>query len=583
VRSRGGRCGIIAFVVVRDPRAHPLSRRCVKALPTASAGSFSDVAGDVIGRPRTPLGRVRGHAAPLLVVVAYALLQTAWIFGNPTFAAPDEWAHYLRAVSIGHGHLTGEPASAESIVGSSPPPGMSRATYEAALRFTDETSRRITVPDGLMPSWQQCPQTDPLVSARCLNDVAPIRGPTTVVIPTGGYQPLPYLLLAPLTRLHESPDTLDHLMRLVKATLVLSLLAVAIAMLWKPGVGVLPLTGPVVAITPMVVFLGSSLNPSGIEIAAAIAFTAALLRLARDEGPVRSPWLVVGVCGAVLALSRGPSPFWILCNGTVAVLLLGPSSAWRLLARDRRWSVPALGALAFAVIGNRVWEGLYGPALTVDPTPLDAALTEGWRQLPQLLLEQVGVFNYLEFGMPPLAYTLWDALAVALVTIALVVGTRRERLVVAGTSVAALALPVLLVAAVMRHTGYSLQGRYVLPFSVVMPLLAGEVLVRRSDRLRALRAEGVFLAFAIAAAAVQLTAWWANAHRFAVGRSGPRWFLDKAEWSPSSGWWLWFILAVVGAALLVAVDPIARFYSSASRRASAGELDSATATARVAR
>jgi hypothetical protein len=41
--------------------------------------------------------------APLLVFFSYAMLVVAWIFGSPPYAAPDEWHHYLRAVSIGHG------------------------------------------------------------------------------------------------------------------------------------------------------------------------------------------------------------------------------------------------------------------------------------------------------------------------------------------------------------------------------------------------------------------------------------------------------------------------------------------------
>jgi hypothetical protein len=48
-------------------------------------------------------------------------------------------------------------------------------------------------------------------------------------------------------------------------------------------------------------------------------------------------------------------------------------------------------------------------------------------QLQYALREQIGVFNYLEVVLPPLAYVLWGALAVALGVTALLVGTRRER------------------------------------------------------------------------------------------------------------------------------------------------------------
>lgn len=37
---------------------------------------------------------------PLVLVVAWALIALAWAFANPPFAAPDEEAHYLRAVGV---------------------------------------------------------------------------------------------------------------------------------------------------------------------------------------------------------------------------------------------------------------------------------------------------------------------------------------------------------------------------------------------------------------------------------------------------------------------------------------------------
>ncbi len=97
-----------------------------------------------------------------------------------------------------------------------------------------------------------------------------------------------------------------------------------------------------------------------------------------------------------------------------------------------------------------------------------------------------------------------------------------------------------------------LQGRYVLAFSMVVPLLAGEILVRRYERLRALDAHRLFLPFAATAGFVQFVAWWTNARRFAVGVDGPEWFLSSAEWSPPWGWTFWLTLAAAGGCLLLA-------------------------------
>jgi len=217
-----------------------------------------------------------------------------------------------------------------------------------------------------------------------------------------------------------------------------------------------------------------------------------------------------------------------------------------------------LFAIFVAILLNRWWEHAYGLRLAIDLTPLSASLTDGLAQLPRLLTEQIGEFDYLEFGMPWWAYELWHALAVALVVTALLVSTRWQRLLLLASIAAVLAVPVLLVAATMRHTGFGAQGRYVLAFSMVVPLLAGEILVRRFEQLRALDAHRLFLPFAAAAGFVQFVAWWTNARRFAVGVGGRLWFLSSAEWSPPWGWTLWLTVALGGGCLLVVAGLVER-------------------------
>jgi hypothetical protein len=155
---------------------------------------------------------------------------------------------------------------------------------------------------------------------------------------------------------------------------------------------------------------------------------------------------------------------------------------------QRAWAWPAIIALVVAVLINRVWESLDGPSLAFDPWPLATSIRQGLAALPSVKREHVGVFDYLEFGLPILAYAVWGALVVGLCSISLLIGTRRERLILLIAGATALALPVLLVATTLRHTGFALQGRHVMGFSVLALLVAGEILVRRYDRLRALDA-----------------------------------------------------------------------------------------------
>ena len=112
---------------------------------------------------------------PLLVFFSYAMLVAAWTFGSPPFAAPDEWWHYMRAVSIGHGQLVGKPGgreAAKAMVGERKT-NEPEQSYEDMLASIAQTNRWVQIPPGFSLGWFRCPQVDPNVSARCLNDSPP--------------------------------------------------------------------------------------------------------------------------------------------------------------------------------------------------------------------------------------------------------------------------------------------------------------------------------------------------------------------------------------------------------------------------
>jgi hypothetical protein len=52
--------------------------------------------------------RQRGAAPAILVAAGLALLVLAWVFGNPPGSAPDERAHYVRALGAGGLELAGK-------------------------------------------------------------------------------------------------------------------------------------------------------------------------------------------------------------------------------------------------------------------------------------------------------------------------------------------------------------------------------------------------------------------------------------------------------------------------------------------
>src|SRR5207248_2659792 len=161
-----------------------------------------------------------------------------------------------------------------------------------------------------------------------------------------------------------------YLMRLVSALLTGALIATAVTALQRSVSPTVLGAGVVVAVTPMVLFLGGVVNPGGTEIAAALAFWVCGLVLTSRATERVENWLVTGagIAGCVLALSRPLGPLWI---ALIALTILGVAdrAALRSVARSRR---------------ARLWAAVIGVPIVVELTPYhaDGALWFGNYTLP---------------------------------------------------------------------------------------------------------------------------------------------------------------------------------------------------------
>ncbi|HEX8066374.1 MAG TPA: DUF2142 domain-containing protein [Thermoleophilaceae bacterium] len=478
-----------------------------------------------------------------LVLAGWALLSVAWLLGNPPFAGPDEGSHYLRALEVGRGHPITEHR-----------PDAARGATERQVEWNRELTYEVRVPAGMAPHDFGCYVGDRDASAACLDDFEPPRGPTRTVTPVGNYEPLPYLLPGVALRAADSPGPALRWARAANALLTLVLLGVALRLAWSPDAGPLSLLGPIVAVTPMAIFCGSVLNGSGPEIAAAIAFACALLRLRRDPTCARSPrvWAAVGATGALLALARALGPLWLVLIAAAVAGLVGARAAYGLVRAGGRRAAAALAAVAVATGLNLAWESAHGPHVDVGlanaRAVVDDAVSEWWRASSEL----VGKFSYLEFRLPAVAYVAWFAAGFALIAVAAAVAARRERAALLAALAAGALLPMALFVVAIRQTGFGLQGRYVLPVLAAIPIAAGDVLRERAASVTARTRRALLIGIPAAAAAVHLVAWYWNARRVAVGSDGPLVFVGSAEWSPPLGWLPWLALAAIGAALVAA-------------------------------
>lgn len=529
-------------------------------------------------------------AVPLLVILAFGLSLAAWVGGTPAGHGPDEPANYLRAVGAGTGQWLGRPAQLPNIHFGGP------AGQAQRNLWINRNSRSFAIPAGLTPD-----------RFSCYNEAFTVKQPTTCVDRVaqdpraqrrlsyvGTYQPFVYAV--PGVVMAHMPDALSALYagRAVLALLALVLLGGAVMSAWDSRTGALSLVGVLLAGSPMVLFLSATLGANGLEVTGALCVYAVVLRASRSG--VRPRWLWPLGTFAVVAtvLSRPTGLAWVLVAVVLAAAVTWqrsthvprptPRDALR-LARARLGWLALVGA---AVAGSLAWN------VTVQPSPaLDLGLAaRSLKYVPEdlyrMVREWVGDFGWDSVPLAPPASWLWLFLVLALLAAAAVISGVRARVVLGGTVVLVFGAVVALDVLVFRQTYFPVYGRYLLPIVVVIPLLAGELLVRRADRIRVRARRGIAVLVAVAVAGVQGLSLYTMDRRSAVGIDGPHNFLRAPAWTPPGGWAVYVALAVAGSVALViaalipgkdigagAIDPIdvdRRKDDSADRPVEPGQL-----------
>jgi hypothetical protein len=336
--------------------------------------------------------------------------------------------------------------------------------------------------------------------------------------------------------------------RVAFAVLSLGLLALAVVALWDERYPQLALWGFFLAATPTVLWLAGSVNPSAAETSAAICFTSGLLAVTRPTSRRGRAWPALMAGAFVLAVTRALGPYFVAAIGLIVLLARG-RTIMTVIRREVRLSVAAAVVTAIGVGLNVAWEQRYQPHLHVT---WQALSDWRWERLPSIGREMVGVFGWLEWHMPNVVFYVWGILFIVLLAAATWRARWLERFAIASALVLTVAVTLSLHSILPVQTGYDVYGRYVLPLAVSAPLLAADIVFRRVGTLELRPLALIASASAVVVAAAQGFGWYINARRFAVGTSGPRWFLGHATWSPPGGWPLWLAVAFGGTAALAA-------------------------------
>lgn len=483
------------------------------------------------------MGRRPWRLAALLTL-PYLLLGLAWLGTNPAAGGPDEDAHLIKAL-----------AAARLDIGTPGPPPTADLS---PIRVRNASNRReVTVPGRLSPIGDNCLAFRPDVTAACQDDLPPRpSGDVRVGTLLGAYPPFLYPPMGLAASLGSTPYEAFLLARLVvlATTSLLLLLTAWHLVRW---LGPQALLGVPLLLTPLAVSSTGTVSTSGIEIVAALLVAAVVTVAARRPASLRAPGtqLLLLLGGGLLVLSRQLGVVTMAAL-TVVLLALG---GWRTvldgLRRRSPVTVATVGGLAVCTVAATAWELRYdhpamlGPWMSADGW---AAWSGAWLEMAR---SGVGWFGWMETRMAASTTTAWLLAALALVVTAVVVGTRRDRVVLVGAGLALVALSSSLYVHVFWPVESGLQGRHVLPFAALLPVYAGVVVAERLGPRVAPRVVG---ALALALPALHAYGFVLYAVRDAVGSSAASWhFVAQASWSPVLGWYPWLGLGAAAVAGLV--------------------------------
>lgn len=416
---------------------------------------------------------------------------TIWSFATPPFAGPDEAAHIVRTEALAHSDLVGKKIDGQSVLTEVPAPFWAAEGFEEGCWST---------------------KADVPVSCRLSDDTSLVSTKTYV----GRYNPAFYILASLPARVIETSNAL-YALRLVGGLLCAALIAGAFASLEQAGLSTRAI---LLSLLPTAIFLASVVNPSGLEVAAALAFCASGLALSRR--PTTSTEVFCAISLLALCSARGLG----LGFGVIIALAVFISTGSAPLWHQGCSKLARVIALA-GIVTSAAWLAIVGGTEVLGVTPKLGPnriniIKSGPSITKRVLLEAAGSFQWLEAHLPLLAtYALLAILSTVCARLALA-QSKPQRLSIGLLTLSFILIPILALTLKGKELGFFWQGRYSLPLIVAAIVLATshQHHTRWIDNLSWLSFVG-FNALSL----------WVVMRRNLVGANGPWLFTDS-----SAGW-----------------------------------------------
>lgn len=398
---------------------------------------------------------------PALLVLGTLLMQAAWWLAVPPFRGTDEFDHAYRAAAVAGGQW--------------------RPSGEVAAHGRGEL---VTVPRSLVSAAEPVCSSYPYTghdNCHPVGDEGP-DGKVEVASAASTYNPVFYWLVGSAATPFSGADAL-YAMRIATAVLCAFLVGLAAWTITRWSRSLWPCAGLVVALSPVAVFSASVVAPDGPEMCAALLLWVSLLGLHSHDAVARHQraLLVCATVGAlVLTTLRSIGPLWVALIVLTVLLPLGPR---RIVDLVRRTPVLAGSCSALVLVATvaSVWWTRSAGTNTLEP--FDTDVTNRWTatlgQVPLWLLQSIAAFPRRSNAAPPVVYAAVAAVFVLLLVVGFVAAGRRWRLTLIATVVVALVVPSVLTVLTVTVSGPVWQGRYGLPYTFGLALLAAAALDAR--------------------------------------------------------------------------------------------------------
>ena len=486
-----------------------------------------------------------------IAVVGYLFAAgVAWAMITPIGGVPDEPAHITYSAGVVRGDLGGLAAVKDPVYTLLPVV----AVPQWVASITDPPTSLNAYSD---PCYAGGVQITADCAPRMSNSTTDTLVPTTVT-----RYPPPYYWIVGLPTLFMAGEPAVYAMRITSAALAAAMIAFGLAVA-SPSRRLWLAPAATIAFTPMVGHFAGSVNPSGLEIAAAMGLGIGLMGITgKDDRTPRRTALIVAVLALALAWSR-PRTYLVLVAVLAAAALVNTDELRKWL-RNGAGRLTALVGIAVALTTSFAYQqfstepgylqvstqsdatevstqsdairlftqpdatrlSAQSEVVPTAPQPSDnmlflpvlgltANLHELERRFIDWGLHLMGRFGWLDHSPPASVSIGWMGLVLTLVVLAFTCGRRRDRVVLTTIGLGAVvATPLFVTSNVLNAFIY--QARYHLSVATLM-IIGAAVVLSRHPRGQSRIPRSVLNLGAMLAPVAMLASIGGSLHRYSIG------------------------------------------------------------------